>query len=201
MSTKRDLEFLYEIGAFRFLQRAWTHVLTPEFANITEHIYRVMWLGLILSKYEKKGDHEKILKMALVHDLPESRTGDAHYLSRQYSKRNERLAIQDMVKDTSVAEFEKIWKEYESKKSIEARIVKDADNLDVDLELIEQEARGSNLRKIFDSHRKIVARDRLYTKSAKKLWDLMQTSNPHDWHLNGRNRFRAGDWKHKKRSR
>ncbi|MBI4363505.1 MAG: HD domain-containing protein, partial [Candidatus Doudnabacteria bacterium] len=82
MSLKRDLELLYEIGAFRFVNRTWVQMLSPEFASTTEHTYRVMWLSLIIAKYEGVTNYEKILKMALVHDLPESRTGDVHYVSR-----------------------------------------------------------------------------------------------------------------------
>ena len=93
MNYKRDLELLYEIGAFRFVNRTWVQMLSPEFASTTEHIYRVMWLSLIIAKYENVKTTEKILKMALVHDLSESRTGDVHYVSRLYTSRNEELAV------------------------------------------------------------------------------------------------------------
>ncbi|MBI3952861.1 MAG: HD domain-containing protein [Candidatus Doudnabacteria bacterium] len=196
MSLKRDLELLYEIGAFRFVNRTWVQMLSPEFASTTEHTYRVMWLSLIIAKYEGATNYEKLLKMALVHDLPESRTGDVHYVSRLYTKRNEKLAVKEILNDTSVIEFRKIWEEYEARKSIEAKIVKDADYLDVDLELIEQEFKGNKLRSQFDASRKAVS-ERLYTKTAKQIWKEIQKSNPHDWHLHARNRFTAGDWSKK----
>ena len=200
MSLKRDLELLYEIGAFRFVNRTWVQMLSPEFASTTEHTYRVMWLSLIIAKYERVANYEKILKMALVHDLPESRTGDVHYVSRLYTKRNEKLAVKEILDDTSVNEFKQIWKEYEERKVVEARIVKDADSLDVDLELIEQEYKGNKLRKQFIESRKAVY-DKLYTKTAKEIWLAIQKSNPHDWHLHARNRFTAGDWKKKSKKK
>ncbi|OGE81076.1 MAG: hypothetical protein A3H72_03245 [Candidatus Doudnabacteria bacterium RIFCSPLOWO2_02_FULL_48_8] len=198
MSIKRDLELLYEIGAFRFVHRTWVQMLSPEFSSTTEHTYRVMWLSLIIAKYEGVTNYEKILKMALVHDLPESRTGDVHYVSRLYTKRNEKLAVKEILEDTSVSEFKKIWHEYEDRKSIEAKIVKDADYVDVDLELTEQEYKGNQLKKQFAKSRKIVY-SKLYTKTAKMIWDAIQKSNPHDWHLHARNRLTAGDWKTKKK--
>jgi 5'-deoxynucleotidase YfbR-like HD superfamily hydrolase len=91
-------------------------------------------------------------------------------------------------------EFTQIWNDYEGRKSIEAKIVKDADNLDVDLELKEQEAKGVTLGKAFLAHRKALSTG-LYTKTARKFWQQIQKSNPHDWHLNAPNRFTAGDWK------
>jgi putative hydrolase of HD superfamily len=195
MSIKRDLEFLYEIGTLRNIQRAWVQMLGSNVANLAEHHFRVVWLALILAKGEKVSNTEKIMKMALVHDIVESRTGDVHYISRQYTIRDEKLAISDMVKDTSMVEFEKLWEEYESKKSIEAKIVKDADNLDVDLELMEQEWQGNKIRKEFRDHRSLAVYKAFFTETARKLWQEIQKSNPHDWHLKGRNRFNAGDWK------
>ncbi len=191
----RDLEFLFELGQLRFIKRAWVQVLSPEFDNLSEHMFRVAWLSMLICKMENAGDHEKILKIALIHDIAESRTGDVHYISRQYTKRNEELAIDDMLEKTVFEDFKNVWNEYEKRESIEARIVKDADNLSVDMELVEQAYKGNKLKEMFAEHRKKVSENGLFTESAKKLWAEMQTANPHDWHLNGRNRFKDGDWK------
>lgn len=195
MSIKRDLEFIYEMGTLRNIKRAWTQMLGPNVANLAEHHFRVVWLALILAKNENVKNTDKVMKMAMVHDIVEGRAGDVHYISRQYTERNEKLAIDDIIKDTSLSEFAALWEEYEAKKSIEAKVVKDADNLDVDLELMELFWQGNKIRKQFRDHRGIAVYNSLYTKSAKKLWKAIQKSNPHDWHLRGRNRFNAGDWK------
>lgn len=196
MSVKRDLEFLYEIGCLRFLQRNWKQFLNPDFANITEHIFRVTWIALTLAKHEGTTDTAKVMKMALVHDITESRSGDLQYLSRQYSTRNEEKAIEDMLADTALApDFISVWKEYEKRESLEAKIVKDADNLDVEFELKEQEVSGHELRKLWLPVRRHVVQNHLYTRSAKAMWKAIQESKPHDWHVNAPNRFAAGDWK------
>jgi len=196
MKMKRDLEFLYEIGTLRFIQRSWSRFLSPNFANLSEHHFRVAWLALIIAEKEKNVNLEKLLKIALLHDIAESRVGDVDYLSRQYVERNEDLGLADMVKETVLEkEMTKLWQDYKKKKSFEAKIVKDADNLDVDLEIKEQEIQGNQISKILGTHRKSVVKSRLYTKTAKKLLDAIQTSNPHDWHRRGRNRVNDGDWK------
>ena len=192
---KRDLQLLYELGTLRFVKRAWVQVLSPEMANLTEHHFRVVWLALVIAQHEKVKNLEKVMLMALLHDIPESRTGDVHYISRQYTTRNEKLAITDMLKDTSLKKFQKVWQEYETRKTIEAKIVKDADNLDVDMELREQEFKGNKLKSLLAKGRRDVISKNFYTKTGKELWKLIQNSNPHDWHLLGRNRFNAGDWK------
>ncbi len=195
MSTKRDIELLYEIGNFRHMERMWRRFLNPDFQNNTEHSFRVAWVALALASQEKTGDHEKILKMALVHDLPESRCGDVDYIARQYVKRDEDAAVKDMFGDTSLGdEFISLFHEYEKRECMEAKIVKDADNLDVEFELREQGARGHAIDKIWQTTREESVYPKLFTESAKKMWKEIRESGPFDWHLNGRNRFRGGDW-------
>ncbi|MDB5179257.1 MAG: hypothetical protein JWN01_1200, partial [Patescibacteria group bacterium] len=122
--------------------------------------------------------------------------GDVDYLSRQYVKRDQEQGIKDMLSGTALeSEFIELWKEYERRDCIEAKIVKDADNLDIDFELAEQAARGhGELRESKAEMRKHVSETKLYTKTAKKMWDEMQDSNPHSWHANARNRYNAGEW-------
>lgn len=193
--SKRDIEFLFEMGTLRFIKRAWVQFLTPDFANLAEHHYRVMWIALLIAKHEGVEDIGKVLQMALVHDIAESRAGDVHYVSRLYTERNEALGITDMLNDTAAQDMEKIWHEYEKRGSIEAKIVKDADNLEVDLELREQAALGNTISKALKGNRARVREAKLYTDTAKQIWDGIQNADPHDWHTLGRNRLNAGDWK------
>lgn len=193
---QRDIEFLYEMGNLRFIQRTWKRFLNPDFQNLAEHHLRVIWIALIIAKREGVENTEKIMKMALVHDIPESRTGDVDYLSRQYVERNEALGLEDMLKDVAIEkEFIELWHEYEKKECIEAQIVKDADNLDIDFELQEQKARGFTIGEVLSDNREVVSEHKLYTETARKIWHYLQTSDPHDWHHNGRTRLNAGDWK------
>lgn len=198
MTQKRDLELLYEVGCLRFLQRNWRQFLNADFSNETEHSFRVAWIAMMLASYEKVKNIGKVVQMAMIHDIGESRSGDVHYISRLYTSRDEEMAIKDIFKGTAVEkEMIALWKEYEERKTIEAKIVKDADNLDVEFELKEQEAKGESLRKYwFDTRQRVY--QNLHTKSAKKMWKEIQDSSPHDWHFYARNRFTAGDWQKKK---
>lgn len=187
-SKNRDLEFLYEIGAMRFIDRSWRQFYNPGAENLSEHHLRVAWLALTIAKREGVKDTGKIVKMSLVHDLAESRTGDASWMQKQYVTRDEEHGISDVFKDTSIGdEFMALWREYEDRKTIEAKIVKDADNLDVDLELQEREVIGGRLKKEWKDTRIMVYKKKLNTKTAKKIWLEIQKSNPHDWHREARN--------------
>jgi putative hydrolases of HD superfamily len=190
----RNLQFLYELGTLRYIPRIWRQFLNKDFANLSEHIFRVIWIAIIIAK-EECANLDKVIKMALVHDIVESRNSDVHYLSRMYTKRDDDAAIKDILRDTSIEqEFLDLFAEYEERKSIESKIVKDADNLDVDIELQEQYVNGIKVKEDFQVMRNNVY-ELLFTDTAKKIWKEIQTSNPHDWHIKGNNRFTNGDWK------
>lgn len=193
-----EIDFLYEMGAFRYLDRTWRQFLGYDFANHAEHTFRTAWIALTIAKHEG-GDTEKVLKMALVHDVPESRCGDPHYLSRQYIERNEDLAAEDVFQNTPhYEEMRALLKEYHDRETLESKIVKDADNLDVDFELREQSARGGTLDAKWSGARKEQVYPKLFTETAKKYWQEIYKRDPHDWHWQSpRNRFNSGDWKKK----
>ena len=193
---KPDVNFLFEMGNVRLIDRMWRRFHTTSFANLADHHFRVFWIAMSIAAGEKDVDTGKVAKMALVHDIAESRAGDVDYLARQYVERNEKLAINDMLQGTGLEEeFLALWEEYEKRESIESKIVKDADNLDVDFELAEQAASGNGLQELWHDNRAFVAKSKLYTETAKKLFEQMQKTNPHDWHHTGRNRRNDGDWK------
>ena len=180
---KKDIDLLFEMGSMHNIQRGWRQHLGMDCFNILEHSYRVIWIALILARAEGVKDEEKIMKMALVHDIPETRVSDLSYVQKVYTTGDEKLAAKEMLEDSSVADFFDILNHYEERDSIEAKIVKDADNLDVDLELKELEERGSQLPKKWKHFRQMLRDEKLYTQSAKELWDMLQTCDVADWHM------------------
>ena len=180
----RDIEFLYEVGSLRFLPRTWQQQIGLRVANDTEHTMRVIWLSLILARHAGYKDEEKIIKMALVHDIAETRTGDFNYLQKVYVDADEETAAEHLFASTSLDDFRtKILSEYIKRRSLAARIVKDADNLDVDLELRELANQGSLMPAKWQKTRRLVRDQKLYTKSAKLLWDELDRVDVADWHL------------------
>jgi putative hydrolase of HD superfamily len=191
-----DIDFLFEMGNIRLVDRMWRRFHTRTFANVAEHHFRVFWIAMAIAAREGKVDTGKIAKMVLVHDIAESRTGEVDYISRQYAERKEQLAMEDILEGTSVKdEFYELWEEYEKRESLESKIVKDADNLDVDFELLEQEGMGSTLREHWKEMRQSVADRKLYTETARRMFEQLKDANPHNWHIKGRNRINGGDWR------
>lgn len=184
MSSSRDIEFLYEIASMRNIQRGWRQHLGVDVANVLDHTIRVVWLSIVLGRMEGNVDENKLIKMALVHDIAETRLSDLSYIQKVYVSEDEEKAAADMFANTSLEDYQKeILVEYKARQTLEAKIVKDADNLDVDFESKELEERGAQLPKKFAHFRTLVREEKLYTESAKKLWDEVQNSDVSSWHL------------------
>jgi putative hydrolases of HD superfamily len=184
MSIERDVEFLYEIGTLRNVPRGWAQHLGEGTASDLEHTVRVAWLALMLARREGNGDEAKILKMAIAHDIAETRVSDHSYVQKVYvTNIDEAGAVRDQFDGTSLSDFVDVVREFEERTSIEAKIVKDADNLDINLELKELEEQGHKLPEKWDGFRRKVRDEKLYTQAAKDFWDAIQASDPSSWHM------------------
>jgi putative hydrolase of HD superfamily len=82
---------------------------------------------------------ERVLRLALLHDLAEARTGDmprtvADYYGREARKRAERAAFDDVMRGAGAGHAERyreLHEDYEERASLEARLVKAADVVDL----------------------------------------------------------------------
>ena len=83
----RDTDLLFEIGAIRHINRMWQRFGNPDFANLAEHHFRVSWTAMVLAKRHGKADLAKVLQLALIHDIGESRTGDVDYVAKSMSRK------------------------------------------------------------------------------------------------------------------
>ncbi len=181
--ANRDIEFLFEIATLRNVPRGWRQHLGMDCASVLEHIIRVAFLALIIARREG-ADENKVLKMALFHDLPEARVSDLSYVQKVYASADEERATADMLRGTSLEDFAAIFRESEARESLEAKIVKDADTLDIELELKELVSYGSSLPKKLEHIRRAIRDKKLFTKTAQTIWDELQTADVDSWHLN-----------------
>lgn len=189
---ERDVALLHEVGSLRRVARTWVQFTGAGMANVAEHTLRVAWIAMAIARREG-ADAGRCAQLALVHDLAETRTGDVHYLSRMYVERREDEALADAIAGTSLQDdVAALWDEYHAQESAEARIVKDADNLDCDLELTETPD-AAFVASLEPTRRQV--RERLYTDTARALFDAIYAQDPHAWHTRAPNRLTAGDWR------
>ena len=122
-----------------------TYRFTPKpdvgFENDAEHSWSVaLTCMLVASRVEKelevKLDQLKMLKMALVHDLAEVKTGDTKTwdeTARADKEGRERRALTELLRrlpEDLAVEIMMLWEECEKRESPEALIVKSIDRLD-----------------------------------------------------------------------
>lgn len=142
---KKLVSFFFEIGNLRKVLRAHQQMLLSYDLTdtIASHSFRVALIGYFLAR-ELKADAEKVIKMCLLHDLEESRSMDHHWVSKRYVKVFEDEIRREQLKDLLHSEeLIALSKEYQERKTLEAKITRDADLLDEILLLREYAWQGN----------------------------------------------------------
>ena len=173
--------FLYEVGSLRKMPRAHMQtLLTSDLSdNIASHSYRVTMIGMQLAELEK-ADVNKVVKMCLLHDIAESRSGDQNWIHKKYVKVFEDEIAKDQMQSLPDEKgLLRIISEYNKRESLEAKIAKDADLIDQVLLLKEHEWGGNKEASswLFDKK----TGKKLFTKSARKLVKEIIKQDPSDW--------------------
>ena len=179
---KKDLksvvDFLFEVGILSKTPRSGFYFLGSGEQSVAEHVHRTLYAAFVLSSMEKDVDTEKVLKMALFHDLAEARTSDLNYVHQKYAQVNEQKAIEDLAKTVNFGgEILAIIKEYRERKTKEAILAKDADQIEWLLSLKEQVDTGNSRAKTWLPP----VFKRLKTDTAKKLAEIIIKNNSDDW--------------------
>lgn len=134
-TKKTTANFLFELTALKRLQRTGWQILGSGEESIAEHSYMVAMISYLLAE-QIGADIEKTLLIALFHDVEEARTGDAYRLAKLYVTIDKKKARQDGLNSLpNKTRILKLLEEYEQRTSVESKIVKDADNLSLCLEL------------------------------------------------------------------
>lgn len=136
-------DFLFEVGHLAAIPRSGYSLLGTGPQNVAEHSFRVAWIGYLLARLDGTADSSHVLLMGMLHDLPETRTGDLHSLSKYYVQADASRALRDQLTPLPFGvELEELWSEYEAGMTRESRLAKDADQIELLLTLREQESRG-----------------------------------------------------------
>ena len=185
---KKIVNFLFEAG----MLRTGYQFLGTGKESVADHSFRTAIIGYVLAQDEPEANPDKVVLMCLFHDLPETRTGDHNYMNKKYVQSDEKTVIRDQVRQLPFGDkIKSIIHEFNAIETLEARLAKDADQLDLIMELKQQLDTGNPnandwlsfaVKRLLTKKAARMAREILITNSCEWWFD-----KKNDWWINGNN--------------
>ena len=130
----------------------WLQRGVPHAENVAAHSYGVCLTALALVEaIDQPFAVARVMAMAVLHDLPESLTTDIpspvkRFMRDPNAKTNmERAALAEITDDVPFGgSWRDLWEEYDAEESAEAKLVHDADKIDMFLQAITYEQQTGN---------------------------------------------------------
>lgn len=179
-------DFLFEVGMLKKTPRSGFQFLGSGCESVAEHILRTLYIGYVLCKMDPEADERKVLRLCLMHDLPEARTGDLNYVNKKYVTVDEKKAVRELAEPLFFgAEIEESIDEFNERETKEALLARDADQLSLILQLKECGDLGNRYSREWIRFAVL----RLTTENARKLAEeILDTDSSHWWFKE------KGDW-------
>ena len=126
---ERQIQFLIEIDKIKQVFRKTKLFDKSRFENDAEHAWHLALMAMVLGEYanEKNIDLSKVIKMVLIHDIVEIEAGDTIVYDtklRTEAHEKESLAAErifGILPEDQKEAFVALWKEFEERKSPEAK--------------------------------------------------------------------------------
>jgi len=139
VNAESVLALLLEANQLKRVQRTgWVMRGVADAESVSDHSFGVAFIALVLAQYmDEPIDTVKLLTMALLHDLPEAVLSDIPSpaclcLSRDAKSAAEQAALGHLLGEFPQAEqWRDWWREFDERSSLEGRLVRDADRLDM----------------------------------------------------------------------
>ena len=176
------VNFILEYRTLKYIPRSSiAYMKGPIGENVAEHSFYVTIISWVLAILEK-ADVDKVIKMSLIHDLPEVRGGEKNLINKFYTQpNNEPKIIEEVSRDYGLKKFylTELFKEFDESATLEAKVVRDADVLSQ--MLFEKECLDLGNEKASKWLHFSLAR--LKTKSGKKLGKRLIEVESDEWWL------------------
>ena len=151
MNIAELIDFIAEVGKLKRLPRTgWVESGVPDPESVADHSFRVALISLVLAD-EKGLDSLRAVRMALIHDLAEAETGDLTPGQKEADLRGFTRAegvamtkllekLPETIRETYIA----AWREFSEASTEEARLVRDADKLEMVIQASEYQGEGGD---------------------------------------------------------
>lgn len=141
--------FQIVLGLKKIQRKGWKEKLgLKNVESVADHSYSMAIMSMVLSDLMTL-DTNKILKMALLHDLVESETGD--FTPDEISKEKKHIVENDAMKkilknlpSNLEQEYNVVWNEYQENKTEESLFLHDIDKLEMAFQAINYFTDGSS---------------------------------------------------------
>ena len=155
INSSNIIQFVCEMVRLKAVPRTgWLLRGIRDVESVADHTFGVALFAMLLADLaQRQGlepNVEKVLRMALLHDLTEARTGDLPNTIKRYFDKGALHKADQQIADEMLSglgaigeEYLLLWQEYEERISLESRIVKAADKLDLLLQAREYEKGGA----------------------------------------------------------
>jgi putative hydrolase of HD superfamily len=190
---KNVANFLFEAGMLKRTPRSGFQFLGSGAESVAEHIFRTTYIGYSLGRLATGVNVDRLIKMCLFHDLPEARTGDLNYVNKKYVEANERKAVEDLARTLPFGdEIRELVLEFIEGKSEEAKLARDADQLEMILALKEYKDLGN---KYADEWLEF-SQKRLQTHAARELSKIILETDSSLWWFSDKSDWWISGGKH-----
>lgn len=143
------VDLMLQAGTLKNLPRTgWRLAGIKGCESVADHSFRVVFIALLLADLVPTVNRERLLRMAILHDLPESLLTDlplaAVQLLGREAKRQAEADAWDVILPPSLPELDwrRVWEEFEAGETLEARLARAADKLDMVLQAYEYQRAG-----------------------------------------------------------
>jgi putative hydrolase of HD superfamily len=160
----RGIDKVLEIaGMLKRIQRTgWIHAEVYQPESVADHIFRTAFLCMLYADIQGL-DPLKLLRMALIHDLPEAIIGDLTPNQKtEKTKEDEEEAMLRIICLVPAPQREKylaVWNEYQEGKTKEAKAVRQLEKIEMALQAIEYEelfSTNKSLKRFIESAKDVI---------------------------------------------
>ena len=151
------VDFVRKIERLKKVERSgwksWVGIENPE--SVAEHSFASAVLAMCIA--DLKGlDAQKLVLMLLLHDIHEEIIGDYDYFAKKRIEENELKKLEEEairkilegLPEKLAENYLAIWTEFQEQKTIEAKIAKEIDHLEMIFQALEYENEGYNKDKL-----------------------------------------------------
>lgn len=175
---KRIADLLFEARMLKEIPRSGFHFLGAGRESVAEHVFAATFIAYVMSQLNPQVDALRLISLCLVHDLAEARVGDLNAVQKAYVRADEKRAIADAADGVPFGEsLTALVAEYHERRTPEAELAHDADQLALILELRELEDVGFAVTRDWLPH----VQARLKTETGRAIAAALSAARRDAW--------------------